>query len=393
MTPTRTVYMDHAATTPVATEVADAMRPFLSERYGNPSGVYALAQDARRALDEARERCASVIGARAGEIIFTSGGTESDNAGVMGPALALAKQGRHVVTTAIEHHAVLNAAALLESLGWEAARVKPQRNGAMRPEDVEAAVRPDTTVVSMMLANNETGVLQPVAETARLVKERAREERRTVAVHTDAVQAAGAAPLDVDELGVDFLSLSAHKFGGPKGVGLLYARQGAPFAPTQVGGAQERDRRGGTENVAAIVGMSVALERAERDRERNAAACSALRDRLLSGLLERVEGVEVNGATDARLPGNVNVSFRGVEAEALLMGLDLAGIAASSGSACTAGSLEPSHVLLAMGRGHDLARSCARFTLGPENTPEEVDYVVETVARLAPKLRALSGAG
>ena len=393
MTPTRIVYMDHAATTPVATEVADAMRPFLSERYGNPSGVYALAQDARRAIDEARERCASVIGARAGEIIFTSGGTESDNAGVMGPALALAKHGRHIVTTAIEHHAVLNAAALLESLGWEAARVKPQRNGAMHPEDVAAAVRPDTTVVSMMLANNETGVLQPVAETARLVKQRAQEERRTIAVHTDAVQAAGAAPLDVDELGVDFLSLSAHKFGGPKGVGLLYARQGAPFAPTQVGGAQERDRRAGTENVAAIVGMSVALERAERDRERNAAACSALRDRLMSGLLERVEGVEVNGETDARLPGNVNVSFRGVEAEALLMGLDLAGIAASSGSACTAGSLEPSHVLLAMGRGQDLARSCARFTLGPENTPEEVDYVVETVARLAPKLRALSGAG
>lgn len=391
--PERIVYMDHAATTPVAPEVADAMRPFLSERYGNPSGIYALAQDARRALDEARERCAAVIGARAGEIIFTSGGTESDNAGVMGPALALAKQGRHIVTTAIEHHAVLNAAALLESLGWEAARVKPQRNGAMRPEDVAGTVRPDTTVVSIMLANNETGVLQPVAETTRLVKERAREERRTIAVHADAVQAAGATPLDVDELGVDFLSLSAHKFGGPKGVGLLYARQGAPFAPTQVGGAQERDRRAGTENVAAIVGMSVALERAERDRERNAAACAALRDRLLSGLLERVEGVEVNGATDARLPGNVNVSFHGVEAEALLMGLDLAGIAASSGSACTAGSLEPSHVLLAMGRGHDLARSCLRLTLGPENTPEEADYVVETVARLAPKLRALSGAG
>ena len=391
--PERIVYMDHAATTPVAPEVADAMRPFLSECYGNPSGIYALAQDARRALDEARECCAAVIGAKAGEIIFTSGGTESDNAGVMGPALALAKQGRHIVTTAIEHHAVLNAAALLESLGWEAARVKPQRNGAMRPEDVAGAVRPDTTVVSIMLANNETGVLQPVAETARLVKERAREERRTTVVHTDAVQAAGAAPLDVDELGVDFLSLSAHKFGGPKGVGLLYARQGAPFAPTQVGGAQERDRRAGTENVAAIVGMSVALERAERDRERNAAACSALRDRLLSGLLERVEGVEVNGATDARLPGNVNVSFHGVEAEALLMSLDLAGIAASSGSACTAGSLEPSHVLLAMGRGRDLARSCLRLTLGPDNTPEEADYVVETVARLAPKLRALSGAG
>ena len=391
MTTERLVYMDHAATTPVAPEVAEAMRPFLSERYGNPSGIYALAQDARRALDEARERCAALIGARPGEIIFTSGGTESDNAGVMGPAIALAKQGRRVVATAIEHHAVLNAAALLESLGWEAARVKPQRNGVVRAEDVSGAVTPDTTVVSMMLANNETGVLQPVAEMARLVKERAREERRTVAVHTDAVQAAGAVPLDVDELGVDFLSLSAHKFGGPKGVGLLYARRGAPFAPTQAGGAQERDRRAGTENVAGIVGMSVALERAERDRERNAAACAALRDGLLSGIIERVEGVEANGDLDARLPGNVNVSFHGVEAEALLMGLDLAGIAASSGSACTAGSLEPSHVLLAMGRGGDLARNCVRFTLGPENTAEEADYVVETLASLVPKLRALAG--
>ena len=392
MTPEQTVYMDHAATTPVLPEVAEAMRPFFTERYGNPSSIYALAQQARQALDEARERCARVLGARPGEIVFTSGGTESDNAGVMGPALALKERGRHVVTTSIEHHAVLHAAGLLESLGWEASYVSPGRGGIVRPQDVADAVRPETAVVSVMLANNEIGTLQPVAETARLVKERAAAERRFIAVHTDAVQAAGASRVNVDDLGVDLLSLSAHKFGGPKGVGLLYVRRGTPFAPVQVGGAQERERRAGTENTAGIVGMSVALERAEREREANAAACAALRDRLLSGILERVERVEVNGDTDARLPGNVNVSFHGVEAEPLLMGLDLAGVAASSGSACTAGSLEPSHVLLALGRSNELARSCVRLTLGPENTAEEVDYVVETMARLVPKLRALSKA-
>ena len=390
--PARTIYMDHAATTSVSAEAAEAMRPFFGEQYGNPSSIYALAQQARQALDEARERCARVLGARGGEIVFTSGGTESDNAGIMGPALALKERGRHIVTTSIEHHAVLHAAALLESLGWETTYVAPRRDGVVRPEDVADAVRPSTAVVSVMLANNETGVLQPVAEIARLVKERAASERRAVAVHTDAVQAAGTAPIDVDALGVDLLSLSAHKFGGPKGVGLLYVRRGTPFTPTQVGGAQERERRAGTENTAGIVGMSVALERAERDRAVNAAACAALRDRLLHGILERVERVEVNGDMDTRLPGNVNLSFHGVEAEPLLMGLDLAGVAASSGSACTAGSLEPSHVLLAMGLSIELARSCVRFTLGPENTAEEVDYVVETMARLVPKLRALSDA-
>ena len=389
----QTVYMDHAATTPVLPEVAEAMRPFFTERYGNPSSIYALAQQARQALDEARERCARVLGARPGEIVFTSGGTESDNAGIMGPALALKERGRHVVTTSIEHHAVLHAVAHCwrASAGRQRMSHRAATASCVR-EDVADAVRPDTAVVSVMLANNEIGTLQPVAEVARLVKERAASERRFIAVHTDAVQAAGAAPVKVDDLGVDLLSLSAHKFGGPKGVGLLYVRRGTPFTPTQVGGAQERERRAGTENTAGIVGMSVALERAEREREANAGACAALRDRLLSGILERVERVEVNGSTDARLPGNVNLSFHGVEAEPLLMGLDLAGVAASSGSACTAGSLEPSHVLLALGRSDKLARSCVRFTLGPENTAEEVDYVVETMARLVPKLRALSKA-
>ncbi len=389
----RTIYMDHAATTAIAPEVVEAMRPHLTEGYGNPSSIYALGQEARRAIDEARERCAKVLGARAGEIVFTSGGTESDNAGIMGPALALKAQGRHVVTTKIEHHAVLHVVALLETLGWEASYVAPGKDGVVRAEDVLDAVRRETTVVSVMLANNEIGTVQPVAEVARIVKERASAERRSIVVHTDAVQAAGAIAVDVDALGVDLLSLSAHKFNGPKGVGLLYVRRGTPFTPTQVGGGQERDRRAGTENTAGIVGMSVALENAERRRAQNAEACAGLRDRLVSGILERVERVEVNGDLDARLPGNVNVSFPGVEAEPLLMGLDLAGIAASSGSACTAGSLEPSHVLLALGRSTEAARTSLRLTVGPENTAEEVDYVVETIARLTPKLRALSGGG
>ncbi len=387
----RTIYMDHAATTQVAPEVAAAMAPHLAGVYGNASSLYSLGQDARRAIDEARERCARAIGARPGEIVFTSGGTESDNAGIMGPALALKDRGRHIVVTKIEHHAVLHAAELLESLGWTASYVAPRRNGVVSADDVLAEVGPETTVVSVMLANNEIGALQPVAEIARLVKARATTERRQIVTHTDAVQAAGAVPFDVDALGVDLLSLSAHKFGGPKGVGLLYVRRGTPFTPTQVGGGQERDRRAGTENTAGIVGMGVALELAERRREEHAAACVRLRDRLLAGILERIDRVEVNGDRDERLPGNVNVSFAGVEAEPLLMGLDMAGVAASSGSACAAGSLEPSHVLLALGRSHEMARSSLRLTVGPENTEEEVDYVVETLARLAPKLRALSG--
>ena len=393
MNPGHTVYMDHAATTSVAPEVAEAMWPFLTEQYGNPSSIYALAQDARRAIDEARERCASVLNARPGDVVFTSGGTESDNAAIMGAALTLKQHGRHIVTTAIEHHAVLNAVALLEELGWDADYVLPGKDGIVRAEAVAAAVRSDTTVVSVMLANNEIGTLQPVAEIARLVKDRATSEGRAIAVHTDAVQAAGAVPIDVGALGVDLLSLSAHKFNGPKGVGLLYVRRGTPFTPTQVGGAQERERRAGTENTAGIVGMSVALERAERARERNVAVCMTLRNRLISGILERVEGVEVNGDLDARLAGNVNVSFAGADAEPLLMGLDLAGIAASSGSACTAGSLEPSHVMLALGRSRESARNSIRLTLGSENTEQEADYVIETMARLVPKVRALARAG
>ena len=393
MNPGHTVYMDHAATTSVAPEVAEAMWPFLTEQYGNPSSIYALAQDARRAIDEARERCASVLNARPGDVVFTSGGTESDNAAIMGAALALKQHGRHIVTTAIEHHAVLNAVALLEELGWDADYVLPGKDGIVRAEAVAAAVRSDTTVVSVMLANNEIGTLQPVAEIARLVKERAASEGRAIAVHTDAVQAAGAVQSTSMRWAWTFCRSPRISSTAPRASVCSTFRRGTPFMPTQVGGAQERERRAGTENTAGIVGMSVALERAERARERNVAVCMTLRNRLISGILERVEGVEVNGDLDARLAGNVNVSFAGVDAEPLLMGLDLAGIAASSGSACTAGSLEPSHVMLALGRSRESARNSIRLTLGSENTEQEADYVIETMARLVPKVRALARAG
>ena len=388
----RAIYMDHAATTPVSPRVAEAMQPYFAERFGNASSMYRLAQDAREAIDDARERCAGVLGARGSEIVFTSGGTESDNAALLGAALARREAGNHIVTTRIEHHAVLYAAELLEELGFDVTYVGPDPDGIVAPEAIEEALLPETTLVSVMLANNEIGTVQPVAEIVRRVRAKAAEGGRTVVVHTDAVQGPGALHLDVDELGVDLLSLSAHKFNGPKGAGLLYIRRGTPFRPTQVGGAQERDRRAGTENTPGIVGMSVALEAAEAARPEASAACTAMRDRLIAGITERVDGTRLNGHARRRLPNNVNVSFPGVEAEALLMGLDLAGIAASSGSACTAASLEPSHVLLALGMSDSMARSSLRLSVGADNTAEEVDYVIDTVAQLVPKIRAMSGA-
>jgi cysteine desulfurase len=391
ISPAKTVYMDHAATTAVAPAVLDAMLPYFSEAFGNPSSIYTLAQLARRSIDEARQRCAKVLGARPSEIVFTSGGTESDNAAIMGSALALRTSGNHIVTTAIEHHAILHAAEFLESWGFNVTYVKPEHNGIVSVDAIVAALTPSTTVVSVMLANNEVGVIEPVSEIVKAVKVRAAEENRTIVVHTDAVQGAGYLNLNVDKLGVDMLSLSAHKFGGPKGAGLLYIRRNTPFKPTQVGGAQERDRRAGTENTPAIVGMGFALEAAEDTRSGSVAKCMVLRDRLIAGISERVENARLNGDLNHRLPNNVNFTFHSVEAESLLMGLDLAGIAASSGSACTAASLEPSHVLLAMGHSDADARSTLRLTVGPENTEDEVDYVVTTIAELIPRLRKLAG--
>jgi cysteine desulfurase len=384
------IYMDHAATTPVDTRVLDAMQPFFSDVYGNPSSMYTLGQEARKAVDEARERVAKVIGARPGEVIFTSGGTESDNAALMGATLAQRPHGQHIITSAIEHHAVLHTAELLEELGFSVTYLPVSRDGLVSPEAVAAAITSETTLVSVMLANNETGVVQPLAEIAQRVKAKAVELRHDIIVHTDAVQAAGFLDLNVQRLGVDMLSLSAHKFHGPKGVGVLYVRRGTPFRPTQVGGSQERDRRAGTENVPGIVGMGIALGLAEAQRAQASAHCIRLRDTLTASLFERLEGVRMNGHPTARLPNNVNVSIDGVEAESLLLGLDLAGIAASSGSACTAASLEPSHVLLAMGQAESMARSSLRFTLGQESTDEEIVYVVDAVVNVVGRLRSMA---
>jgi cysteine desulfurase len=384
------IYMDHAATTPVDTRVLDAMQPFFSDAYGNPSSMYTLGQEARKAVDEARERVAKVIGARPGEVIFTSGGTESDNAALMGATLAQRPHGQHIITSAIEHHAVLHTAELLEELGFSVTYLPVSRDGLVSPEAVAAAITSETTLVSVMLANNETGVVQPLAEIAQRVKAKAVELRHDIIVHTDAVQAAGFLDLNVQRLGVDMLSLSAHKFHGPKGVGVLYVRRGTPFRPTQVGGSQERDRRAGTENVPGIVGMGIALGLAEAQRAQASAHCIRLRDTLTASLFERLEGVRMNGHPTARLPNNVNVSIDGVEAESLLLGLDLAGIAASSGSACTAASLEPSHVLLAMGQAESMARSSLRFTLGQESTDEEIVYVVDAVVNVVGRLRSMA---
>ncbi len=368
------------------------MQPYFSERFGNPSSLYRLGQQARQAIDEARERCARVLHARAGEIVFTSGGTESDNAALMGAALALRGKGDHIVTTSIEHHAVLHAAGLLERLGFRVTYVPPRSDGIVPADRVAEALTPETVLVSVMLANNEIGTVQPVAEIAQRVKAYAQEHKLTIVMHTDAVQAAGLLPLDVNALGVDMLSLSAHKFNGPRGVGLLYLRRNTPYVPTQVGGAQERDRRAGTENTPGIVGMSVALESADHRREVVSAKCRALRDRLVNGIVERLPDARLNGDMERRLPNNANFCFPGVEAEPLLMGLDLADVAASSGSACTAASLEPSHVLLALGLSDTMARSSLRLTVGPDNTEAEMDYVVDAVAGLVSKLRTMTRA-
>ena len=387
--PSGLVYLDHAATTSVRREVLEAMLPYFSEVYGNPSSLYTLAQEGRKAIDESWEKVAHILGCRSSEVMFTSGGTEADNAAVKGAALALRQTGIHVITTAVEHHAVLHTCHYLENLGFEITYLPVDRHGQVMPEDVERAMTDRTTVVSVMLANNEVGTIQPVAEIARRVKERARAMGRTVVVHTDAVQAAGSLDLNVQALGVDMLSLSAHKFYGPKGVGALFVRRGTPFTPVQVGGSQERQRRAGTENVPGIVGMAVALELAEGERETVSTHCRRLRDRLIAGVQERVDRAYLNGHPTERLPNNVNFSFENVEGEPILLGLDLAGIAASSGSACTSASLEPSHVLLALGLSADLAHGSLRLTLGRSTTEEEAGYVLDVLPDLVSRLRAM----
>ena len=385
----RLIYLDHAATTSVRPEVLESMLPYFSESYGNPSSLYSIAQEARKGVDESREKVAEILECRASEVMFTSGGTESDNTAIRGAALALWPTGNHIVTTSVEHHAVLHACHFLENLGFEVTYLPVDRYGRLSLEDMERAITDRTVLVSVMMANNEIGTILPVAEAAGLVKKRAAAMGRTIAFHTDAVQGAGFLDLDVKSLGVDMLSLSAHKFYGPKGTGVLYVKRGTPFTPQQVGGGQERQRRAGTENVPGIVGTATALQLAAEDRAWLSQHTQHLRDRLVEGIQERIGRAYLNGHPTQRLPNNVNFSFEFVEGESVILGLDFAGIAASSGSACTSASLEPSHVLIAIGLTAELAQGSLRLSMGRHNTDEDVDYVLDVLPGLVSNLRAM----
>jgi cysteine desulfurase len=386
------IYLDHAATTPVDPAVLEAMLPYFSERYGNPSSMYGLGQASRAALDQARQRCARVLGCDPGEIVFTSGATESDNLALRGVAWAarIAHQERdaapHIVTSSIEHHAVLHTAQSLERQGFSATYVAPDGRGVIDPAEIAAALRPETCLISLMYANNESGAIQPVRQVAEIAR------KRGILLHTDAVQAAGLLPLNVNDLGVDLLSLSAHKFYGPKGVGLLYVRRGSAIDFQQQGGSQEQGRRGGTENVPGIVGLGLALERAEEQRDSYAEHCRTLRDRMLHGILAAIPDATVNGPLDPalRLPNNSNVAIPGVDGETVLLTLDMAGIAASAGSACTTGNTEPSHVLLAMGLSAEACRSSLRFTVGRSNDESQIDRAVRALVQSVERMRAVT---
>ena len=389
MTVDGTVYLDHAGTTPLDSKVLEAMVPYFTQHFGNPSSLHSVGQEARYALDEARERVAGVLNCRPREIVFTAGGTESDNAAIHGVATALHETGNHIVTSSVEHHAVLHACQYLESQGFEVTYLSVDADGMVQPEAVYNAINERTTLVSIMYGNNEIGTINPISEIAKSVKKRAEELSRTIVFHTDAVQAAGYLSLDVAELGVDLLSLSGHKFHGPKGTGVLYMKRGSPYLPLIHGGGQERERRSVTENIPGIIGLSVALEAADTVREETSQRCAALRDRIIDSVLQQIPGSRLNGHATQRLPNNANFSFTGVEGEPILLGLDMAGIAASSGSACSSGSLEPSHVLLALGQSAEIARGSLRLTLGRDNTEDEVEYLLGVLVDLVQRLRQL----
>ena len=385
----RVIYMDNAATTPVRAEVVRAMLPYFTEYFGNASSIYELAQQSRGVLDDSRRAVAKSLGGRSSEIVFTSGGTESDNAALKGVAFALRNVGNHIITSSIEHHAVLHTCHQLEQFGFDVTYLSVDEDGLVSPGDVAAAVTDRTVLVSVMLANNEIGTIQPIPEIVAALRGEAQRFGRKIYLHTDAVQAVGAIEVNVRKLGVDLLSLSAHKFGGPKGSGALYIKRGTPFEPLIMGGGQERDRRSGTENLPGVVGLAEAMRLADTEREEVTPRITRLRDRVIHGILERMDGVRLNGHPTQRLPNNVNVSFENVEGEPILLGLDFAGICASSGSACSAASLEPSHVLTAIGLSADLAQGSLRITVGKDNTDEEVEYLLDTLTDLVTRLRAM----
>lgn len=389
-TPARSLYLDSAASTAVRAEVLQAMLPYFTSLYANPSGHHAGGFRASEAIEAARATVADVLGALKEEVVFTSGGTESINAALKGVAFAQRDSGagHHIVTTQIEHHAVLHSAQYLERFGFEVDYVPVDGTGWVDPLDVLAAVRPDTVLVSVMYANNEVGTLQPLPAIASALRERASELGRRIPLHTDAVQAANALPLHVDDLGVDLLSLSGHKFGGPKGTGVLYIRRDVPFLEQLSGGGQERQRRSGTENTPGIVGLATALELAQREREAFAKRTSMLRDRLLEGIRRGLPDARLNGHATARLPNNVHVCIPGVEGEAVVTALDRMGVACSAGAACTSATWEPSHVLLAMNVPIDLAIGSVRLSTWPTLTEDDIDYVVEALPAVVKRLRA-----
>lgn len=378
------IYFDNAATTPIRDDVFDAMLPYLKKYYGNASSIYSIGRESKKALEIAREQVAKGIGAKTEEIFFTAGGSESDNFALKGVAEALQEQGRHIITTKIEHHAILHTCEYLEKKGFEITYLDVDETGMVSTEALEAAIRPDTILISIMFANNEVGTIEPVAQIGAIAK------KHGVLFHTDAVQAFGQLPICVDEMNIDMLSASAHKLNGPKGIGFLYIRTGVKIRSFVHGGAQERSRRAGTENVTGIVGFGAAVARAMRIMEEKTAKEKELRDYLIEKIEQEIPYCRLNGHRQNRLPNNVNISFFFIEGESLLIMLDMKGICASSGSACTSGSLDPSHVLLALGLKHEEAHGSLRLTLSEENTKEEMDIVVETVRGIVERLRNMS---
>jgi cysteine desulfurase len=389
------IYLDNAATTPLNPKALDAMLPYLTRSFGNPSAAYGLARVAQKAIDDSRAAVARVLGCRTSDVVFTSGGTESINAALRGVAFAQvkARAGNQIITTAVEHDAVRHTCNYLEQYGFEVTYLPVDAHGSVSPDDVVRAMTDRTVLVSVMLANNEVGTIEPVAEVAHAVRERAHELRKRVPVHTDAVQAPGLLPLNVDALGVDLLSLSGHKFGGPKGSGVLYIRRGVPYAPQQTGGGQERQRRAGTENVAGAVGLATALQDAESSREAAVPALAKLRDRLIEAIIAAVPGVHLNGHPSERLANNVNVSVPGVRGDDLVLALDKLGVAASAGAACGSQTWEPSHVLLAMGLSMTDAVGGLRLTLSAETTEAEIEAAVARLPVAVDSLRTLATAG
>lgn len=379
-----TIYLDHAATTAVKKEVLDAMLPYFTERFGNPSSIYKIAQVNKKAVDEARETIAKCLGANTNEIFFTSCGTESDNWAIKGIAESYKSKGNHIITSKIEHPAVLHTCQYLEKQGYEVTYLDVDENGLVHVEDVEKAIRPTTILITIMYANNEIGTIMPIKEIGALAK------KHNIVFHTDAVQAVGQVKINVQEENIDLLSLSAHKLHGPKGMGVLYIKRGIKIGSFFHGGAQERGRRSGTENVAGIVGLAKAMELTYQDFDKKVEKITKLRDKLIDGILTNIPYSRLNGHRTLRLPNNANFSFEFVEGESLLLLLDMNGVCASSGSACSSGSLDPSHVLLAIGLPHEKAHGSIRFTLGDDNTEEEIDFVLEKLPQIVQRMREMS---